>query len=142
MAKQAGERIRRATGTRTPLDALRASLRLLRRTPEGDIEALMNGETLRVAAVRVGSGERRFGDLLLGLQRDPSIVWISRRGDRLPIAPPIEVQEVRRTRKERVAKDLYHVVIFTAADQPWQLAVPIQDVALIQRAFREVGSRR
>jgi hypothetical protein len=85
VAKQAGERIRRATGTRTPLDVLRASLGLLRRTPEGDIEALMNGETLRVAAVRVGSGERRFDDLLPGLQRDPSIVWISRRGDRLPI---------------------------------------------------------
>jgi len=136
---------RRAAGTRYFTDVLLSLVFLRHRTPKKDASSLLNGQPLVVATIRHTPTKWERGHLDLVLGDHPMFDWTSRTGEAIRLSPPIEIDDVRKLRRdERIPAPGYKfaLVEFRDARDRWRSAIPTVDVPLVQRAFEEATKRR
>jgi len=135
---------RRAAGTRTFLDVLRAWALLPQSTPEKDLAALSRGDALIVAArLHCDDGWHR-GSLRIAMTSDTPLSWIERQSSNsVTFGLPVRLRDVRLAftwEHRHVGKALQsRVLVFNASGHLWQMAVPTIDVPLVREAFRSAG---
>jgi hypothetical protein len=80
------------------------------------------------------------GYLRLALHEAPSIVWNSRSGEKIPIVPPIGMDDVFRVGPKERGGTLYRfrVISFRDSHRHWELAITAVDGPLVQRALAQV----
>src|SRR5262249_51790543 len=128
--------MRRAAGTITPIVVLRTMAGRRRATSADDIEALSNGETLLVAALRRDGSRMNRGQLM---RSSTAVVWrpysYFRHGPGVALPPPHRVAGVGMVNSRAVKSDLFRMMSLETGGVSVELAVPIIDVALVRAAL-------
>jgi hypothetical protein len=131
------EKGRRAAGTRTVVEVLRAWAGRPRSTPERDIVDMIAGEPLVVAAILNQEHRWRQGTLRIAMKEAPCFVWSPRRAAREPVlfSSPIQTRGVKGSASDGKRYTQFVFVIFQSAGRTFEMAVPATDSKLVEEAF-------